>query len=158
MSRSLNLLHPLLLDKFFEFKKAMSEAGLDFIVTCTGRSILEQIALYAQGRMDIFDVNKLRDVAGLPAIGSEYNKKVTWTLNSRHVINMFDSDLNNDYSRAFDIALEKYSRPHWNLKVDVNENEIPDYEEAGRIGESVGLEWGGRWKHKDYVHFQLPGV
>jgi hypothetical protein len=43
----------------------------------------------------------------------------------------------------------------WDTKIDVDADHIPDYEEAGKIGESVGLVWGGRWKIPDYPHFQL---
>lgn len=31
------------------------------------------------------------------------------------------------------------------------------WEKVGRLGESLGLEWGGRWKHPDRPHFQLLG-
>jgi peptidoglycan L-alanyl-D-glutamate endopeptidase CwlK len=43
----------------------------------------------------------------------------------------------------------------WDIKADVNHDEIPDYDEAGQIGESVGLEWGGRFSTPDRPHFQL---
>lgn len=33
--------------------------------------------------------------------------------------------------------------------------ESPLYEKAGKIGESLGLEWGGRWRFKDEPHFQM---
>lgn len=29
--------------------------------------------------------------------------------------------------------------------------------EVGKIGESLGFEWGGRWLHADRPHFQMPG-
>lgn len=32
--------------------------------------------------------------------------------------------------------------------------ESPHYKTVGEIGESIGLEWGGRWKFKDDPHFQ----
>jgi len=36
--------------------------------------------------------------------------------------------------------------------------DIPEYAKVGPIGESLGLEWGGRWQNfPDYPHFQLPG-
>ena len=37
----------------------------------------------------------------------------------------------------------------------MNKNDIPDYEEAGKIGESVGLVWGCSWDKKDLCHFEL---
>jgi hypothetical protein len=47
------------------------------------------------------------------------------------------------------------------VKCDVNKDGELDYYEAGIIGESLGLIWGGRFKDKygkpipDYVHFEL---
>lgn len=32
--------------------------------------------------------------------------------------------------------------------------ESPHYKTVGELGESIGLEWGGRWKFKDDPHFQ----
>lgn len=32
--------------------------------------------------------------------------------------------------------------------------ESPYYDDVGELGESIGLEWGGRWKFKDDPHFQ----
>ena len=33
--------------------------------------------------------------------------------------------------------------------------ESPDYAKVGKIGEALGLEWGGSWKFVDEPHFQL---
>lgn len=32
------------------------------------------------------------------------------------------------------------------------------YKSLGPLGESCGLEWGGRWKFCDEPHYQLPGL
>jgi peptidoglycan LD-endopeptidase CwlK len=42
----------------------------------------------------------------------------------------------------------------WDTKVDVNDDQLFDYIQVGRLGESVGLEWGGNWKYVDIPHFQ----
>lgn len=159
-SRRIEDLVPELQDKYHAFAAAMKAAGLDFIVTCTARNYKEQTALYAQGREPLSRVNMYRIAAVLPIIGkSENNHKVTWTLRSKHVVNLDDNDRQNDLSRAFDIALVKHvgtkALPHWRLKEDANGNAIPDYAEAGRIGESVGLIWGGRFKNPDRPHFEV---
>lgn len=39
----------------------------------------------------------------------------------------------------------------WNKKPE-------EWEQLGIIGEIFGLQWGGRWKMKDYPHFQLTGT
>ena len=155
-SRDLKELTPELFDKYQLFNVRMGEAGLVHVVTCTSRSILEQMALYTMGRLPTRDVNRFRQVAGLLMIDDSNNRKVTWTLDSPHVTNMYDDDLNNDRARAFDIAiLNKQGQAVWDLKVSVNGDDIPDYEEAAIIGESVGLVCGGRWRNPDWPHYQL---
>jgi len=43
----------------------------------------------------------------------------------------------------------------------VDGDAIPDYEEAGKIGESLGLRWGGRFNNSKgkripyYPHFEI---
>lgn len=140
------------------FKKKAREAGLDFIITCTARDIREQMALYAQGRMKLEFVNNLRAMAGIYEIGEAENKrKVTWTLRSRHVVDMSKGEK----ATAFDVVLRKVGAGvHWDVKVDVNDNDIPDYEELGQIGKKCGLVWGGDFKNRageprpDRPHFQ----
>ena len=35
----------------------------------------------------------------------------------------------------------------------------PVWQKLGKIGESVGLKWGGRWKRRrDFAHFEAPWV
>jgi len=156
-SRALTELDPIIYDLYVKFNYKMGEAGLIHVVTCTSRSILEQMALYTQGRLSLGDINLFRHAAGMLPLSLVENQKVTWTLNSRHITNMFDVDLNNDKSEAFDIAiLNKKGQVVWDLKVNVNENDIPDYDEAGKIGESVGLRWGGKFSSPDRPHFELP--
>jgi peptidoglycan L-alanyl-D-glutamate endopeptidase CwlK len=134
----------------------MDAAKIPFILTCTARTVKEQYALYAQGRQTLDEVNHLRFIARMPVITETENKyKVTSTLKSKHLIDLDDGDPNNDKSRAFDIAIIKDGKATWDLKVNVNNNEITDYIEAGNIGMSVGLVWGGSWTNfKDYPHFE----
>jgi len=158
MSRRLEDLDPKLLILYQEFNLKMGEAGLIHVVTSTSRSILEQMALYTMGRLSVAEVNTFRAVAGLILIRESENRKVTWTLNSKHITNMFDDDLDNDKSKAFDFAiLNKAGQAVWDLKVNVNESGGPDYDEAGKIGEGVGLKWGGRFSSPDRPHFELRG-
>ena len=156
-SRDLKELTPELFDKYQLFNVRMGEAGLIHVVTCTSRSVIEQMALFTMGRLPTKDVNRFRQIAGLILIGESENVKVTWTLDSKHVTNMFDADLNNDKSRAFDIAiLNKQGQAVWDIKINTNESGGPDYDEAGLIGESVGLRWGGRFTlNPDPPHYEL---
>jgi len=155
-SRKIEDLTPKLQLLYSLFKAKMDILEITFIVTCTARLVKEQVALYAQGRQTLKEVNALRKMAGFYLIKENENKKVTSTLKSKHLIDLDDGILENDKSRAFDIAITKDEKVTWDLKVNVNENEVPDYIEAGRIGESVGLVWGGSWKNfKDYPHFEI---
>ena len=54
-----------------------------------------------------------------------------------------------NYQLAVDVAEYKDGKPWWNST---------NWEQIGRIGESVGLEWGGRWtSFIDKPHFQDLG-
>lgn len=124
-SRKIEDLIPEAQDAYAFFKNKMDEGNIPFIVTSTYRSQEEQDEIYAQGR-------------------TKPGKVVTWTRHSRHT----ERD-------AFDIVILRDGKPVWDVKVDIDKDDIPDYKEAGRIGETVGFEWGGRWKTPDYPHFQL---
>lgn len=135
-----------------KFAKAMSAARLEFKVTCTARSIEEQLALYAQGRETLSKTNTLRKKVGLPPITDKENKrKVTWTLKSKHIV-----DEAKPSATAFDIVLLKDNKAHWDIKISVNKNLIPDYKEAADIGVSVGLKAGAYFKTPDFPHFEDP--
>lgn len=60
-----------------------------------------------------------------------------------------------NYGLAFDVCVIDRGTLNWVEGVDVNDNDITDYEELGAIGERLGLQWGGRWKFADMPHFQL---
>lgn len=159
--KSIAMMTPALLEKFKLFQDKMEEAKLPFMITSVARTVKEQVALYSQGRDPLSTVNKLRKIAGLPSIKTAENIKVTWTLVSKHLVDFDDGIEENNWSRAFDIAILIGKEPTWNLKIDVNKDQIKDYEQAGLIGESVGLKWGGRFKNKkgeptpDYPHFEI---
>jgi len=142
---------------FYKFDEGMKAAGISYMITCTARTVQEQHALFLQGRQSLEVVNRARKQIGLSPITEEENRRpVTWTMQSKHIVNWEDSDPNNNKSRAFDIAIVSEGRPTWNLKVDVNKNLLPDYIEAGKIGKSVGLRWGGDFRKPDWPHFEEP--
>lgn len=125
-SRKIDDLVPAMQLAAMRFAGKMAEAGIPFMFTCTYRDQAEQDALWARGRT----------IPNVP--------KVTWTRHSKHTERI-----------AFDIAILKDGKPTWDVKVNINVNDAADYAEAGLIGESIGLEWGGRWRSPDYPHFQL---
>lgn len=125
MSRKISDLVPEMQTRFLAFSAKMAESQIPFVLTCTRRTQEQQDALYEHGR-------------------TKPGPVVTWTRRSRHIA-----------GTAFDIAIVRDGKATWDIKVNVNNNEIPDYEEAGKIGERCGLEWGGRWGTPDRPHFQL---
>jgi peptidoglycan LD-endopeptidase CwlK len=63
---------------------------------------------------------------------------VTWTKNSKHVD-----------GKAFDIVITENGKCDWNIT-------NPKWTQAGKIGQIVGLVWGGSWaKQRDFPHFEL---
>jgi uncharacterized protein YkwD len=139
------------------FKMKMDAAGIGFVLTCTSRTVKEQMALYQQGRDTLANVNAMRAMAGLYLLKADAeNIKVTWTLHSKHLVDLDNGTTTDDKANAFDIAITRGGIATWDLKVNVNKNEIPDYEEAARIGESVGLKAGARFPSPDWPHFEDP--
>ena len=64
---------------------------------------------------------------------TEPGQIVTWTLNSRHTSR-----------RAWDIAV---------IGKDLYDMTV--IRQAGAIGQSLGITWGGEWSTPDYVHFEI---
>lgn len=161
MTRNPHDLIPFAYEKFLAWDARMKQTGIPYIITRVACSLREQVALYAQGRETLSAVNHLRKVAHLPEITQAQNIVVTWTLNSRHIINLDDHDPMNNQSKAFDIAITDKKVPTWSLKVDVNEDHIPDYQQAGEFWKALGGIWGGDLKDHhgkplhDYCHFEV---
>ena len=149
-------LDPRMRKDFETFMERVREKKIKIKITCTARLYQCQVALYAQGRQPLDEINKLRSLIGMRKIGDEEAKnKVTWTLVSKHLVNFDDSNPDNDYSQAFDFVIMNRAKAIWSPKVDTNRDKIPDYEQVGKIAESLGWVWGGRWKKKDLPHIQL---
>ena len=145
---------PELYAKYVLWDEKMKAAGLQYCLTRVACTYKEQVALYAQGRDSLYNVNHYRWLAGLPPIGTPENKKITWTLKSLHIIDLDDQEEENDKARAFDFAIIAGGKPTWDIKADTNQSGGPDYAEAGHLWESVGGVWGGRWKNPDQPHCQ----
>jgi peptidoglycan L-alanyl-D-glutamate endopeptidase CwlK len=146
MSRDPEALQPVVRRRLNHLLEAARERGLEVLVTSTARTGAEQAALYAQGRKPLDAVNALRAEAGMPSIAPGENRIVTGARTSVH-----------EFGCAFDLALVKDGRAVWDPEADTNQNALVDYRELGRLGEALGLTWGGRFGLRDYGHFQYTG-
>lgn len=141
-----------------------TEHGIRVIVTSVDRDYKVQMALYAQGRQPLSEVNRMRSFAGLPLISEKENRPVTWTMASKHIVNFDDGFTNNDLSRAVDFGiLDSAGKYQGDIKADVNYDNRSDYEQLGFVGEKIGgnkIKWGGRFRNSkgvlrpDMPHFE----
>ena len=145
--------------------RAKVELNLTVFVVCVMRTFPEQEALYAQGRMNVYEVNLLRQKAGMQPLPAHLNNKVTWTLDSKHVARTDDKRTDNDKSRAIDYGLlDKFGNYRGDMKADINEDNISDYKQIGGLGMKIAIEldypiiWGGdpngKFRGKDPSHFE----
>jgi hypothetical protein len=137
MSNKIEDLNPEVADKAKLLIEKCKEHDIEIVITSTLRIKEEQEALYAQGRTNLFNVNELRKIAGMPPI-REYDNmnKVSWTLKSKHLS-----------GNAFDIAIKVNGKVTWN-RIDL-------YKQVAKIGESIGLKPGSNFKTPDYPHFEI---
>ena len=145
----LNGVHPKLV-VFME--ELIKESPYDFKITCGVRTAEEQNREYQKGRTLLYDGkgNKL--------------SKVSWCdgykLKSKHQVKA------DGYGYAVDIAVlekEKYTDKktgeekektvaRWDYKYY---KAIYDIAKSKGLIDKYGIVWGGNWKQKDLVHFQL---
>lgn len=128
--RDVTQLHPRLQEKFKLLQKKCAQKGITIRATECLRTAKEQDALYAKGRTA--PGPKVTNASGKDAKSMHQ-----WGVAVDIVIDM-DADKDGDV----DI------RDLYNVKL---------LNVVGKIGESIGLEWGGSWKSIiDKPHFQLP--
>lgn len=140
INRSLDALIPEMKEKAEKMLYRLNQKGLRVMISETRRTLDIQEAYMAQGRDTLENVNKLRVKAGLWKISEIENKNIiTKTMKSKHL-----------EGKAIDIApLTPEGKAWWNAPPAI-------WEAMGLIGESVGLNWGGRWKgFKDSPHFEI---
>ena len=160
MSRDITKATPTIQQFWSELQSTVKkELNLDIFLVDVDRDWKVQRAYYAQGRDSLLIVNRLRKEVNLPSLTVEQNKrKVTWTMNSKHITNLDDNDENNNLSRAIDIGLKNYDGKYiGDAGADINKDNKKDYEQIGLIGERIGngkIKWGGRFKSPDMPHFE----
>lgn len=130
-------------------KRAKEELSLDIGWSCIDRTIQEQQAYWSRGREPLAVVNTLYKLAGLdPITQADNRRKITWTMNSKHIVNPEDINRDNDLSRAADFFVIYKGKAVWDVKADVDKDSEADYVEVGKLAESMGFRWGGRFKDK----------
>ena len=129
-SRSLDDLDPETRGMARAFQDACHREGEDVLIYCTLRSNEEQAMLYAQGR-------------------TKPGKIVTNARPGQSAHN----PLKDGKARAFDCCPMRGGKPVWGSS---SKEDAALWLKIGGIGESVGLEWSGRWtgKLKEMAHFQ----
>ena len=141
-SRKPEDLHPDMLPKYRSFIQGCNEQGIDVLVTCTYRSNEEQTNLYAQGRTKPGKI-----VTKAKAGQSKHNN----TINDKPA------------AKAFDVVPLRNGKLIWGTAGDGVDDDPSDdltddlelWQRVGAIGERCGLEWAGRWKFREYAHFQI---
>jgi peptidoglycan L-alanyl-D-glutamate endopeptidase CwlK len=139
--KKLEGVHP---DLCMVVERAIELSKIDFKVTDGVRTLAQQKALYAQGR-------------------TKPGKVVTWTLNSRHLVNATTG-----FGHAVDLLPAPYD---WVLKDDPTTPEVDDnfkkvadamFHAANELG--VAIRWGANWDgdtkirekgESDNPHFEL---
>ena len=129
-SRKLSDLHPDVQPLAQQFLDKCAAQNIDILVTCTYRSGEEQDELYAKGRT----------AAGSIVTNAKAGQ-------SKHNFNISGQPA----SLAFDVVPLRNGKPVWGTKGE----DLVLWLRVGGIGESVGMEWAGRWKRfKEFPHFE----
>ena len=153
--------HPLLAERVqaLQAMYARRYAPETLVVTSILRSDAQQIALFAQGRQSLAQVNVLRAAAGMTPIDVKANAHRVTNCDgvhnrSRHQGVLYEGRM---VSRAVDLA------PSWDADGPGTGKPIIDWNDRGRfnrigpLAESVGLMWGGNWiSFQDLPHVELP--
>jgi peptidoglycan L-alanyl-D-glutamate endopeptidase CwlK len=108
---------------------------------------VELIARCTEAQIPLMILDTLRTEAEQE---ENIKKGVSWTKNTKHLPQAPEM-------RAEAIDVVPYAMYQLNgpdkLQWDAND---PVWEKIGKIGESLGMVWGGRWKKRDMGHFQGP--
>jgi hypothetical protein len=116
---------------------AAAMAGISVATTFTRRTDEEQWALWLQGRRELEEVNDARLAAGLPAISRAENARKVTNCDGKTTRSKHQDGL------AYDLGIMGAKGSlDWNPPRET-------LVRLGELGESVGLEWGGRWAPLD---------
>jgi len=100
---------------------------------------VELLARCVEARIAVMIIDTLRTPAEHE---DNLRRGVSWTWNSKHLT-----------GDAIDICPYDVFNLHGQDKLNWNADD-PSWQVLGRIGEALGLRWGGRWKQRDMGHFE----
>jgi len=126
-SRQLSDLHPKLQEKAPVLLSRAKAQGIDVLIYCTHRPDKEQAEEYAKGRTKRGRITTKAKPGESPHNFMNKGKPA---------------------AMAFDCVPVKNGKALW--------DDAKSYAAIGKIGEDLGLVWGGRWKMRDKPHFELP--
>jgi peptidoglycan LD-endopeptidase CwlK len=133
-------------------KQQAAAAGLKISITDTLRTNAEQIALYANSRKPLAEINALRKAAGMPATTAAEATK--WLTDAKDATRSYHG-----YGLAFDWVLLDPSgtKAVWEKGADFNKNQQRDWFEVAALTRDIpGLESGAYWSSKiDLPHCQM---
>lgn len=148
MSNRVVDLEPVTRAMCYALLEAAPKAGLPIKVTHTKREMEEQAHLHAKGRQ----------IPGEPCWHGKTQRPVGTC--DKHplgmtVTNAAPGQSPHNYGAAFDIAFQG-DDPY--LSAHQNQYGTPDprWEQLGRLGEAIGLNWGGPLGEKDRFTFDRP--
>ena len=134
-------LHPRLKKLGVELIAKCKAQGIDILITQGLRTVEEQDALFAQGRLGLAQVNGLRKKASMAPIGPKENTKVT---NARGGQSFHNFGLAIDF-----VPLLSMGKANWNTK-------DPSWMKVRQIGKALGLRPASEVKPDwDLPHLQL---
>jgi hypothetical protein len=144
-SRKIEDLTPRMQRKIYLLEAVLVKEGLqNFKRSCTVRTQEEQNALWMRGRYPLDVVNAAYKKVGMAPITEAENKRpVTWVRISIH-----------SSGEAVDYYQEVKERASYDLKVDSDFDNIPDWKEFVKLAEMCGLDAGGSGEKKDWPHVQ----
>ena len=133
-SSSLTMIHPELSDKKDKLIEMCEKDGIKIKITQTIRTVEEQDELYSLGRTKEGEIVT-------HARGLDYGSNHQWGV-------------------AFDVCIDEYKDESgdWvKCTSDLEKYDESKLKRVGKLGKSVGLDWGGDWKgdRTDTPHFQL---
>jgi len=103
----------------------------------------------AQAGIDLLVTSTYRDFASQTALYAQGR-----TTPGRVVTNAKAGQSMHNFRIAFDVVPLRFGKPVWGT----SGKDGKLWAQLGAIGESVGLEWAGRWiRFKEYAHFQYTG-